>query len=494
MKLLFCCEFYYPSVGGVQEVMRQIAERLVQRGHDVTVATTWLPNRDSEEHNGVRIAGFRVAGNLVRGIEGEFVRYRQFVQEFECDAILIKAAQQWTFDALWPVLDNICTRKVFIPCGFSGLYEPAYRKYFEELPAILHKWDHLIFYADDYRDTNFTRQIGYENLSIFPNGASEVEFAVEHDRGFRQRHGIPEDSFLFLTVGTLTGAKGHREVVEAFAKLDTRGRPATLILNGNRPIAIPRVVSQGREVLSVEPAEGDADLTSSGRAMSKIDGVMKSVGARCRLYMGVFGRAHATYRRGGWAGIRARLISIGARHVGRVGWLARSIVGKHMRQVAEDPLQLQIWIDAIKRDHGNKLVILTDLPRGELIQAFKSANLFVFASNVEYSPLVLYEATAAGLPFLTVPVGNAEEIARWTQAGMICPASKDERGYTRVDTSVLSVQMTTLMDNDELLAKLGRQGRARWQRFFTWDVIASCYERVLEGSQVIDNGFMNPKS
>ena len=25
MKLLFCCEFYYPSIGGVQEVMRQIA-------------------------------------------------------------------------------------------------------------------------------------------------------------------------------------------------------------------------------------------------------------------------------------------------------------------------------------------------------------------------------------------------------------------------------------------------------------------------------------
>ena len=36
MQFLFCCEFYYPSIGGVQEVMRQIAERMVLRGHQVT--------------------------------------------------------------------------------------------------------------------------------------------------------------------------------------------------------------------------------------------------------------------------------------------------------------------------------------------------------------------------------------------------------------------------------------------------------------------------
>ena len=95
MKFLFCCEFYYPSVGGVQEVMKQIAERLVSRGHEVTVATTALPNRDFTSLNGVQIAQFAVSGNLVRGMHGEIENYRQFVRNFECDAILIKAAQQW---------------------------------------------------------------------------------------------------------------------------------------------------------------------------------------------------------------------------------------------------------------------------------------------------------------------------------------------------------------------------------------------------------------
>ena len=59
MRILLACEFYEPSVGGVQEVMRQIAVRLVERGHRVTVATTHLPERTSSEIDGVRIAGLR---------------------------------------------------------------------------------------------------------------------------------------------------------------------------------------------------------------------------------------------------------------------------------------------------------------------------------------------------------------------------------------------------------------------------------------------------
>ena len=60
MRILFCCEFYAPSVGGVQEVVKQIAERLVIRGHEVTVATRKLPSREFDELNGVKIVGFDV--------------------------------------------------------------------------------------------------------------------------------------------------------------------------------------------------------------------------------------------------------------------------------------------------------------------------------------------------------------------------------------------------------------------------------------------------
>jgi hypothetical protein len=55
----------------VQEVMRQIAERMAASGHDVSVATSTRSDRATNIYNGVRIHSFNVRGNLVTGIRGE---------------------------------------------------------------------------------------------------------------------------------------------------------------------------------------------------------------------------------------------------------------------------------------------------------------------------------------------------------------------------------------------------------------------------------------
>lgn len=406
MRILFCSEFYAPSVGGVQEVIKQIAERLVARGHEVTVATTELPDRDFEVLNGVSIKGFKVAGNSVRGMRGEVDAYRDFVTGGPFDVVMIKAAQQWTFDTLWPVVPQIEARKVFVPCGFSALFDPAYKDYFCKLPEILRQFDHLIFYASDYRDINFASEHGLQHFSIIPNGASEVEFSVVADPGFRERLGIGGDDVLFLTVGSFTGMKGHLEVVSAFAQMELDG-PTTLILNGNT-IGDP------------------VNVTFKARAKK--------------------------YIRGGLKGLNL---------------------------IKEGP-----WMDLarnVNQQQGNKKVLVTDLQRPELVQAFIAADLFVFASNIEYSPLVLFEAVAAGTPFLTVPVGNAEEIVRWTGGGVICPAERDEKGYTRVDPKILAEHMARLAKDRPQLDKLGATGKKNWSERFTWDKIVVEYEKVLAG-------------
>jgi glycosyltransferase involved in cell wall biosynthesis len=426
MRLLLCCESYHPSRGGVQEVMRQIAERLAAAGHQVTVATGYLPERDFAVLNGVEVRQFKVSGNLRDGATGEVERYRDFVVGAPVDAILIKAAQQWTFDALWPVLDRIAARKVFIPCGFSGLFLPHYADYFARLPAVLRKLDHLIFYAEKYRDIDFVRRLGLTNFTILPNGASEVEFERPPDQSFRRRLGISDDDFVFMTVGSPIAAKGHREVVEAYARLETRGRATTLILNGNWP------------------RSGETGAPPPPR----------------RRMLGVLRQAAHVLRRHGLAGFCAQ--AAGA--------------AKRMRTERD----IRRWIARANSQDG-KQVLCTDLPRAELVQAYMAADLFVFASTVEYSPLVLFEAAAAGTPFLSTPVGNAEEIASWTAGGIICPAARDSRGFTRVDPAVLAGEMRRCLDNSDLLVRLGASGRQSWRQEFTWRAIAPRYEAILAG-------------
>jgi glycosyltransferase involved in cell wall biosynthesis len=484
MRLLFCCEFYFPSVGGVQEVMRQIAERLVLRGHDVTVATTRLANRDFSEHNGVKIAEFSVSGNLVRSMAGEVERYREFVRTFDCDAILIKAAQQWTFDALWPDFDLIRARKVLIPCGFSGLFEPHYVSYFQELPAILRKFDHLIFYAEHYRDVDFARDHQLGPFSVLANGASEIEFGVEKDPHFRRAHGIPEDSAVLLTVGSLTGVKGHKELLEAFARLKTNRRHVTFILNGNPPPKPPLMVSAlrlvevpvtphlGGRMIGVYKLEGVAGLMSRVRHHGQR--LSRKWGAALSWCFSVPAKFHRIHKEEGLQGIRLRAMH----RIGRR--LARSRLLRYMPasiRSLSDPMTF--WMEEAKRDPARKLLIVSDYPRQELVQAYMAADLFVFASNIEYSPLVLFESVAAGTPFLSVPVGNAEEIARWTGGGIICRAHKDERGYTRAEPEVLAQEIAKAIEDPATLASLGRAGHAAWKKRYTWDAIASQYEAVL---------------
>jgi|WetSurMetagenome_2_1015567.scaffolds.fasta_scaffold100182_2 L-malate glycosyltransferase len=411
MRILLCCESYFPAGGGVARVNQEIAERLAKRGHDVIVATKTVPQRTNPELNGVKIVQFASSGNRVRGMSGETERYKQFVISGGFDAIFIYAAQQWAFDALWEILPDIKARKVHVPCGYSSLYDPSFAEYYRQMPHILREFDHLIYNASDYRDIAFAKQCGLRKFSIIANGASETEFESCPVPDFRRKWGIEDNEFIFLTVGSPPSLKGHREVAIAYEQLRLPF-PSILILDGKYdPLADPL-----KHSLSIQ---------------------------------------------------------------------ARRLLVKAAKKVLKRPVfpsrGFSAAIQSIARQ-ADKRFIFSDMPRSHLISAMFSADLFVFASHVEYSPLVLFESVAAGLPFLSVPVGNSEEIVQWTQGGEICPAEKNEAGYTMVSPSVLADEMTRLAKDRERLTQLGQQGKNNWEEHYTWKEIVRQYEDAIIGA------------
>jgi glycosyltransferase involved in cell wall biosynthesis len=361
--------------------VRQVSEELVRRGHAVTVATTMLAERDAAQLNGVQIEEFEVTGNAVSGLSGEVERYRRFVAEGGFDVVMTYAAQQWTTDALLPVLDRIPGAKALAPCGFSDLADPAYRDYFAELPAALAKFDSLIFHTDSYQDIEFAREAGLDNLTVIPNGAARDEFA-DQETDFRQRHEIRPDEPLLLTVGPHNWIKGHALAIDSFRAAEIeRG---TLVVIGNRPLRLG--------------CQWD-----------------------CRR--------------------RALIARLGSR--------------------------------------GRKRVIVLDVPRDEVLAAYKAADLFVFGSQVECSPLVLFEAAASATPFVSVGCGNAAEIAEWTGGGVVVASAKRD-GRVVAEPEVLAAEITRLCRDRAGRDRLGESGHARWLRDFTWDRIAARYESVYE--------------
>ena len=143
--------------------------------------------------------------------------------------------------------------------------------------------------------------------------------------------------------------------------------------------------------------------------------------------------------------------------------------------------RVQEWVDAINSQSEHKRALLLDLPRADLVQAYLAANLFVFASHVEYSPLVLFEAAAAGTPFLTSNAGNAKEIINWLGGGFMMNDSANLEGFRIIDPQMLADEIAALMNQRSLLQKTGQTIQNRWQEDFTWDAIARRYEQVLRG-------------
>ncbi len=421
MQILIGTDYYYPSIGGQQIVIQEIAERLVKLEHKVTVVTSKMHSRRVNNHNGVDIKEFDIKGSYVHGIQGKVTDYQNFMLSNNFDVLMIKAAQGWTIDALIPILNKIKTRKVFIPCGFSALYDRNYSEYYKIMPDILRQFDHLIFYASDYRDINFAHDHNIANFSIIPNGASEVEFSVPKESDFRERLNIEKNSFVILTVGTFTGGKGHYELAQAFQMANFK-QPATLILNGNQP----SIASKLKFNIMLKQY-----LRMGPRSMLK------------RIY--------------------------------------RDLLKKFRRNKKSMKLN---WMDIAKNvnsESSDKKIIITDLQRKDVIQAFLNSDLFVFASNIEYSPLVLFESAAAGLPFLTVPVGNSKEIINWTQGGILCPAPKDDNGRTKVNPQTLAAKIVELTNDSEKRKQLGENGKKNWENRLTWEIITLEYEKVLKG-------------
>lgn len=126
-------------------------------------------------------------------------------------------------------------------------------------------------------------------------------------------------------------------------------------------------------------------------------------------------------------------------------------------------------------------LISVDLDRKATVEAFRGADVFLFPSNMECSPLVLFEAAAAGLPFLSSDVGNAMEIAQWTGGGEVMKTATDERGFSRPSVSDGADRLSELWLYTNRRRAYSESGRRAWKDRFTWDRIVGEYERLYSG-------------
>ena len=390
MKILHCCEFFPPYVGGMPEVVSKLSSCMSKLGHDLHIATSRDPRRGTADTviiDGLTIHQFDISGNISNGISSKQKENNRFVElivDESFDSVAFFAAQQWAYDLGLLNLHRIKANKIFIPTGYSALDIKSYKSYFDFMKHAIRLFDHTIYLASDYRDINFGKREGANSYSIIPNGASKSDFLKEPEsNNFREMYGIPQNSFLITCIASHTGLKGHRETIAAFAA--SKIEKSTLLVIGHQ-----------------EKGHGCSEECQESAAL-------------------------------------------------------------------------------FNAQNKNKRIVLLSLNRPEVIKALFSSQLFLLLSNLECSPIVLFEATAAGLPFVSTPAGNAEEIARWLNNGLICDASTDEahpHGAIRADINNAAQLIEKVKSEYETYKSKASLARGTWIQSYTWEKIADRYLEV----------------
>jgi len=101
------------------------------------------------------------------------------------------------------------------------------------------------------------------------------------------------------------------------------------------------------------------------------------------------------------------------------------------------------------------------LPRGEVIRAYGSADIFVLPSLFEPFGIVLLEAMAAGLPVVASRVGGIVEVVEDAATGLL---------VTPGDPRALAKAVGRLISDPSLRSRMGEAGR-RKAAAYSWDVL-----------------------
>ena len=250
MKILITSFTYPPQANGVSEAARTQSAELVERGHEVTVATGFDSTRSMEHWPaGVCVRQFKVSGaaNTRGGCRGETASYGQFIASYEGDIILCNCWQNWATDVALEFFPKSKARKVMVSHGFSAhVWHPCRRfawglgqwlraqPYVVRLPRMMKAFDHLVFLssrcdAGRFFDHWVARRFVPGRISIIPNGVhlSELRKAPVD---FRQRWNI-NTKHLLLNVAYYSELKNQLATLRDFMRAN---RPdATLVFIGS---------------------------------------------------------------------------------------------------------------------------------------------------------------------------------------------------------------------------------------------------------------------
>ncbi len=236
-RVMIACSHFWPSIGGMETIVEQLAANLVAAGYEVDIMTASFPGRTCDSYFGARIISLDLRA-VVDGAPEWLIRIKNEVTSGKYKAcILIQAPTG-------PIIGSM--EGAVIPAGTELIIQPIINdhvyatwrdddEFRNRLGAILRNADSAVAMTRDGIDVEYMRSVGVSPRYI-PNAVSICPPYGD----FRQEQGIARDEFLILHVANLYRVKNHLALMEELSSLP---KPWRLVMIGH-PWGDPEAAEQ----------------------------------------------------------------------------------------------------------------------------------------------------------------------------------------------------------------------------------------------------------
>ena len=145
------------------------------------------------------------------------------------------------------------------------------------------------------------------------------------------------------------------------------------------------------------------------------------------------------------------------------------LMGKLSKSSSNSGSYLSFLKSKLSPEIAAKVAFLGMIPRPELVQHYYDADLFVFPPIWDEGfGIPPVEAMAAGTPVVATRSGAIVETVQHGETGLLVQKN---------DSRSLAHALLTLLTNDSMRERMGRAGRHRATKHFTWDCAAETMHR-----------------
>lgn len=156
----------------------------------------------------------------------------------------------------------------------------------------------------------------------------------------------------------------------------------------------------------------------------------------------------------------------------------------------EIAVEMEVAVDAARREHPGVVWIQQMLPRLDAIQMYSHATVFCCPSIYEPFGIINLEAMACGTPVVASAVGGIPEVVVDGETGILVPLEQQTAPpFEPVDGARFSADLAAgvnrLLQDQALCERMGKAGRRRVEEKFAWSAIArqtvALYESLTRG-------------